>query len=158
MFPNKIVTWHFLHFDIIRVPLLILGYDLIIVEGFACPTDPLQQIMQMVLSFPCPDTCHLLQPGLGAGHDDERLVAAQRGNVGTLPPVGSSPAGGANIQWLVALYVGWQPKAGTLAVQSSAAETGSMHVECHLFGGCIPTTAGSHSSTSLVRTIQGYWR
>ena len=82
----------------------------------------------------------LLEPGLGAGHDGERLVA------GPLP-MGSGraqpeemtwdalPVGSPNPNHLQegltgssAYSFGWQPKAGTLAARSQAAEASSRDV------------------------------
>ena len=63
----------------------------------------------MVPCLPCPEVSYrgpLLEPGMGARHNGESLVGAKS--------------------------FGWQPKAGTLVVQSPTAEASSRDVFCHL--------------------------
>ena len=85
----------------------------------------------------------LLEPGLGVGHDVKGLLdgplpigscrAQPEAGTSKLLPMGSPPAGGA--KGLGAGSFGSQPKAGTLAVRSWAAEASFSDLECHLSDG-----------------------
>ena len=154
----------------------LLGYHLIVVEGFACPSDPRCSVVWGFMPLlgppmanrswgrdqtkcspnrptmkkknygpksPLPDMGYLgplLEPGLGVGHD---------GGVwwpGLCPwgLAGLSPKRwhGTPFPWahhlkdgpkgLGARSFGWRSKAGTLAIQSWAAEATSSDVEHHL--------------------------
>lgn len=82
-----------------------------------------------------------LELGLGVGHaggaSGDRTIAhgvcpgtAQKGNME--PPAQHLQEG---LKGLGAMCAGWQPKAGTLALRSPAAETSSRDAEFHLSDG-----------------------